>query len=234
MPAINDLKKELKSLANPQKAALFMRFFKTGKGEYGYGDKFFGLTVPQQRELSVKYKDIETDDIFSLLKDPVHECRLTALLILVDKYRSSGKRDREKIAKLYLKNARFVNNWDLVDTSAHVILGDYFLDKPRNILFKLAASENLWERRIAVLTTYNFIRNNDFDDAIKLYTMLLNDKHDLMHKAVGWMLREAGKRNINVLISFLDKHCTIMPRTMLRYSIEKLPEKIRKEYLKRK
>lgn len=234
MTALNDLKKELKSLANPQKAVLFHRFFKTGKGEYGYGDKFIGLTVPQQRKLSVKYKDIEIDDAFEMLKDPVHEFRLTALLILVNKYKKSDLRTKEKIAMLYLKHARYVNNWDLVDTSAHNILGDYYLDKPRGILFKLSSSELLWERRIAVLTTYNFIRYNDFDDAVKLYTMLLNDKHDLMHKAVGWMLREAGKRNIDVLITFLDKYCTVMPRTMLRYAIEKLPEKNRKEYLKRK
>jgi 3-methyladenine DNA glycosylase AlkD len=234
MNSLNELKKELKSLSNPAKIGVFQKFFKTGKGEYGEGDIFLGITVPVQRVVAKKYIDINLNDVFILLKDPIHEFRLTSLFILVMKYRKSDKTGKEKITKLYLKNTKNVNNWDLVDTSASIILGEYLLDKPRGIIFKLAKSENLWERRIAVLSTYAFLRNNDFDDAIKIYTMLLRDKHDLMHKAVGWMLREAGKRKINVLINFLDRNCTVMPRTMLRYAIEKLPEKQRKYYLNRK
>jgi len=234
MNLLNELKKELKSLSNPEKIEDFQRFFKTGKGEYGYGDKFLGITVPLQRGVAKKYIDINLNDVFILLKDPIHEFRLTSLLILIMKYRKSDSAGKEKITKLYLKNTKKINNWDLVDTSAHIILGDYLLDKKRDILFNLAKSKNLWERRIAILSTYAFIRNNDFDDAIKLYTLLLNDKHDLMHKAVGWMLREAGKRNQDVLINFLENHCTKMPRTMLRYAIEKLPEKQRKYYLMKK
>jgi len=233
MHKLENLKKELTLLANPGKANAMQRFFKTGKGEYGYGDKFIGLTVPQQRELSIKYKDIENNDVFTLMKNPIHEFRLTALLIIVLKYKKTDKVGKEKIANLYLKHTSYINNWDLVDTSAHHILGDYLLDKPRDIIFKLADSDNLWERRIAVLTTYAFIRNNDFEDAIKLYTLLLKDKHDLIHKAVGWMLREAGKRHIEVLTGFLEEHCIKMPRTMLRYAIEKLPEKTRKKYMAR-
>jgi 3-methyladenine DNA glycosylase AlkD len=245
------VQKELKKLANPKKAKLLMRFFKTGKGEYGEGDIFLGIMVPQQREVVKKFRALPLSEIQKLLKSKFHEERLVGVLILVEQHQSlchSGPRagiqkkqlldpgsrpgmTREAIFSFYLKNAKRINNWDLVDLSAPKIVGAYLFDKNRGIIYKLAKSKNLWERRIAVLATFWFIREKDFKDAIRLAEILLTDKHDLMHKAVGWMLREIGKRNEKILRQFLNKHVRKMPRMMLRYAIERLPEKDRQHYL---
>ncbi len=226
-----NLKKDLKRLENPNQARILSKFFKTGKGEYGEGDIFLGIKVPEQRKVAKNYTDLPLKDIQTLLNSKIHEHRLTALLILVEKYKKSNK--KTEIANLYLKNAKKVNNWDLVDLSAPMLLGDYLLDKNKSILYKLAKSKSLWEKRIAIVSTYAFIRNNQFDDTIKISEILLNDKQDLIHKAVGWMLREVGKKNQAVEEKFLKKYHKTMPRTMLRYSIEKFDEKKRKFYVKK-
>ncbi|MEK7653580.1 MAG: DNA alkylation repair protein [Patescibacteria group bacterium] len=226
---IKNIIKELKKSADPKKAAVLKRFFKTGKGEYGEGDKFLGVIVPEQRKIAKKYSESSINDLQKLLDSEIHEYRLTALLILVDIYPQSPK----KIVNFYLKNTKNINNWDLVDLSAPNIVGDYFLDKDRKMLRQLAKSKNLWERRIAMVATYAFIKRSQFADTIKIAGMLLGDSHDLIHKAVGWMLREVGKRDKKILLNFLDKNAARMPRTMLRYAIEKLPEKKRKKYLKK-
>ena len=226
---LKNLKRDLQKLAYPEKAEILQRFFKTGKGQYGQGDIFLGITVPDQRKVSKKYINLNLNNLEKLLHSKIHEHRLVALLILVEKY----KKDNRKIYNFYLKNTNKINNWDLVDLTAHKIIGNYLLDKPRNILYKLAHSKNLWQKRIAIIATFEFIRNNQFQDTIKISKILLADKHDLIHKAVGWMLRELGKRDEQVLIKFLKQHAHHMPRTMLRYSIEKFPEKKKKYYLKK-
>jgi len=232
--SIFELKKELKIIANPKKAKLLSGYFKTGKGEYGEGDVFLGITVPLSRQLARKYKDLNFSEITELLQSKFHEERLIALLILVHNFSLKNAKNKKEIYEFYLKNTSHINNWDLVDLSSHEIVGGYLLDKNAEILMKLAKSKNIWERRIAVISTFEFIRNNRFEESLKLAEMLLQDEHDLMHKAVGWMLREIGKRELETEIKFLDKHCKEMPRTMLRYAIEKFPEKIRKAYLKGK
>lgn len=230
--------KELKNIASPKKAKASSWFFKTGKGEYGEGDIFYGVTVPEQRQIAKKYKNLPIDEIQKLLNDKVHECRLTGLFILVNQYEKGGnkklEKKREEVAKFYLKNSKKVNNWDLVDSSASYILGDYLLDKKREILYKLAKSKNLWERRIAIISTAKFISKNQFEDTLKISKILLKDSHDLIHKAVGWMLREVGKKSEKTLVSFLNKYAKVMPRTALRYAIERFPEKKRKYYLNKK
>ncbi len=231
---LNKIKQELKDLANSKQAQVLQRFFKTGKGEYGEGDIFIGVKVPQQREIVKRYLDIDLKEVEVLLKINIHEYRLTALLILVAKYNRADEKLKTKIYELYLKNTKHINNWDLVDLTAPNIVGDYLLDKPRNILYKLAKSKNLWEKRIAMLSCYAFIKNKETKDALKIAEILLKDKHDLIHKAVGWMLREIGKRvDQNIEEKFLKKFYRIMPRTMLRYAIEKFPEKKRQHYLKK-
>lgn len=225
------IKQEMKSLSDPQKAKILQRFFKTGKGQYGEGDIFLGIVVPKQRALVKKYKDLSLKDIESLLHSKVHEHRLTALFILIDQYKRSSS--KKKIFNFYLKNVKYINNWDLVDLSAPNIVGDYLLGKDRKVLYKLAKSNNLWERRIAILSTLTFIRHNQFNDTLKLAKELLKDDHDLIHKAVGWMLREVGKRDQEVEESFLKKYYQVMPRTMLRYSIERFDEKTRTFYMKK-
>ncbi|MBR9699903.1 DNA alkylation repair protein [Candidatus Woesearchaeota archaeon] len=220
------LTKDLKDLANPKKKKILQRFFKTGKGEYGEGDIFLGVMVPEQRKIAKKYKDLPLKDIQSLLNSKIHEHRLVALFILVGQY---SKSKDKKYVDFYLKNTKRVNNWDLVDLSAHKILGDYLLDKKRDILYMLARSKNLWERRISILSTFAFINNGEYRDSLRIAEMLLHDKHDLIHKAVGWMLREVAKRvNKSKAKAFLVKHKKDMPRTMLRYAIERYPEKERK------
>jgi len=226
---LKNLEKDFLNLANPPKAKILARFFKTGKGEYGEGDKFLGLTVPQQRSLVKKYKDLALSDCLKLLASEFHEHRLTALLIMVYQYEKTEK--KEEIYSLYLQNTKYINNWDLVDLTAPKIVGNFLLNKDRSILYRLARSKNIWKRRIAVLATFAFIRAGEFEDIVNIATMLLQDGHDLIHKAVGWMLREMGKKKAVELEKFLDKYTPIMPRTMLRYSIEKLPEKKRKYYL---
>ena len=233
MKSLKDLKKELKKLSNPKRAEASKWFFKTGIGEYGEGDIFIGTTVPNQRGVAKKYGELELSDVQKLLNSKIHEERLTALFILVNQYEKADEKDRKKIYNFYLKNSKNINNWDLVDSSAHKIVGSYLLDKDRNILYKLVKSSNIWERRISVVATIMFINNKDFKDSIKIAKILLKDKHDLIHKAVGWMLREVGKKDNKQLEIFLDKHSNTMPRTMLRYSIERLNDKKRKHYMKK-
>jgi len=228
---LDDLIKDLDRLKNPVKSKLLQRFFKTGKGQYGEGDIFLGVMVPQQREVAKKYKDLGLDKVQTLLDSKIHEYRLVALLILMTKYKRVDEKKKKQIVDFYLKNTKNINNWDLVDLSCRYILGAYFFDKDRKIFYKLARSKKLWERRIAIISTAWFIGKSRFGDTIKISEILLRDKHDLIHKAVGWMLREVGKRDRKVLENFLDKYSKIMPRTCLRYAIEKLDEKKRKHYL---
>lgn len=224
---------DLQNLKNPGKIDTYQRFFKTGKGEYGEGDVFLGIVVPEQRIVARRYLDTSILDLQRLLRSRIHEYRLVALLILIDQYKKADEKAKEKIFKVYLKNTKNINNWDLVDLSAPNIVGEHLLNKGKKILYTLARSKNLWEKRIAMLATYTFIRTNRYDDALKISEILLHDDHDLIHKAVGWMLREIGKRDQAVEEKFLKKHCKVMPRTMLRYAIERFPEKKRKTYMKK-
>jgi 3-methyladenine DNA glycosylase AlkD len=220
---------EIRKLASPQKAKNSAWFFKTGKGEYGEGDKFLGLTTPQMRKISAKYKDLPLINIQQLIRSPFHEERSIAIQILVIQFPDN----QWVIYDFYLKNTEFINNWDLVDISAPKIIGAYLLDKPKDILFQLAKSGNLWERRIAIISTLAFIYKGDPRLTLQISALLLNDKHDLIHKAVGWMLREVGKRcGEKYLTDFLDRYGKSMPRTALRYAIEKFPETKRKVYLR--
>lgn len=228
---LKELRKDLKNEANREQAVILHRFFKTGKGEYGEGDKFYGIKVPVQRRIAKKHRDITPADIQELLNSPVHEERLVALFILVDQYARSDDKAKEKLFRFYLKNTKKINNWDLVDLSAPKIIGAHLLNRDKDILFKLAESENLWEKRIAILSTFTFIRNDHFDTTFLISEILLNDSHDLIHKGVGWMLREVGNQNLREEEKFLKKRYKKMPRTMLRYAIEKFPEKGRKAYL---
>ncbi len=228
----NDIKKN----SNPQKAKILQRFFKTGKGEYGEGDVFLGITVPESRKIAKKYVSISLDEITLLLQSKIHEERLISLLILVEKFNKAD--DKKQIFDFYLENTKYINNWDLVDLSADKIIGNFLFyfgkDYPiyKILLTNLAKSTNLWERRIAIISTFHFIKNNQFEETLKIAELLLKDKHDLIHKAVGWMLREIGKKDQNIIESFLKENYKSMPRTMLRYAIEKLPEDKRKAYLK--
>ena len=232
--SLAELRKEIKTVSNPDKAKFLQRFFKTGKGEYAEGDVFLGIVVPVQRQIAKKYTELSFDDLEKLITSKYHEERLIALLILVERFKKASEDEKDKIIKFYLKNRKGINNWDLVDLSAPKILGEYLLNKDRKILFRFAKSKDLWEKRIAVLSTFTFIKNNDFNDALKIYEILVNDKHDLIHKAIGWMLRELGKIDLKTEENFLNKYYKSMPRTMLRYAIEKFPEKKRKAYLKGK
>lgn len=225
-------KNELTSLANPEKAKILSGFFKTGKGEYGEGDIFIGITVPQNREVAKKYFDAPFDVIAELLHSPIHELRISALFALVLKFKKHKDDDtRKQIFYFYLANTAYINNWDLVDLSCEYILGEFLLDRPHNILFTLSESENMWEQRIAIVTTLTFIRKGKFETTLALAEKFLTHPHDLMHKATGWMLREIGKKDADVLRSFLDSHAHLMPRTALRYAIEKFPPEERSRYL---
>ncbi len=228
---IKQLKNDLNKLADKNQAVILAGFFKTGKGQYGEGDIFLGIKVPAQRMVAKKYADLALTDIQQLLNSKIHEQRLIALLILLKQYSESNEANKKKLVGFYLKNIKNINNWDLVDLSCHYILGDYLLDKPRQVLYKLAGSKNLWERRIAIISTFAFIRNKEFSDTLKIAEILLPDKHDLIHKAAGWMLREVGKRDQAILEKFLRKHHKTMPRTMLRYAIEKFSEAKRMKFL---
>lgn len=249
---LKTLIKEINALKNPGKAKILQRFFKTGKGEYGEGDVFLGLIVPVQRQLVKKYwQDLNLKDLSKLLKSKIHEHRLIALLVLVKKFENTptttkgltpsphkgrgGERFQKSIFNFYLKHSKYINNWDLVDLSAPKIVGAYLQGKNKNILYKLIKSKNLWERRIAVLATFDFIYRGDPAETLKICKILINDKHDLIHKASGWMLREAGKRcGQKCLTDFLNENAAKMPRTMLRYSIERLPNNLKKLYLLKK
>ncbi len=229
---LKTLHQELKALANPQKAKLLQRFFKTGKGQYGEGDIFLGIMVPQSRNLAKKYSNLPFEEIKRLLESRFHEERLVALLILVHNYKKSSEENKEKIFNFYIENTKYINNWDIVDLSAHKIIGNHLKDKDKSILYKLAKSSNLWQKRISIISTFYFINNNEFQDSLNIAEILLSDSHDLIQKAVGWMLREIGKKDIQVLEQFLKKHYKKMPRTTLRYAIERFPEETRQRYLK--
>ena len=227
-----DLERELAGAGDKQRAKTLAWFFKTGKGEYAEGDRFLGLTVPALRRIALRYRDLGLNDIDSLLASPVHEHRAAALEILVAQFERSGENALEKIVAFYLSHTHRVNNWDLVDGSAPYILGAYLLGRPREILDKLAASENLWERRIAIVSTFAFLKNGSVDDTFRIAERLLTDKHDLIHKATGWALREAGKVCAPALVRFLHKHYHELPRTTLRYAIERFPVEQRKQMLR--
>ena len=224
--------KELERYSDKNKAKALQRFFKTAPGEYAEGDIFAGINVPVLRVLAKKYQRLPFNETLKLLRSCVHEERLLALLIFILKYREADLRTKEKIYKIYLKNTKYINNWDLVDVTAKYIVGDYLYDKDRKMLYQLARSDSLWERRIAILSTFHFIEKGDNKDTLFIARALISDEHDLIHKAVGWMLREVGKRNIRAEEEFLDKYHSRMPRTMLRYAIERFPENKRLRYLK--
>ncbi|MDD5769651.1 MAG: DNA alkylation repair protein [Candidatus Gracilibacteria bacterium] len=229
-----ELKDDLKSLSNQQKAELLQRFFKTGVGEYAEGDKFLGITVPELRKLSKKYTSLSFQDLEKLLSSQIHEERFLSLAILRENYlKTKDEKLKQKIIDFSFKNLPQINNWDLVDTYIPYVFGEYFFSRSREVLYKFTISNNLWERRISILTTFYFLRKGDFEDTLKICEILLQDKHDLIHKACGWMLREIGKKDLQTLYNFLDKYYKIMPRTMLRYAIERLSYDKRKEYMKK-
>jgi 3-methyladenine DNA glycosylase AlkD len=228
------IKEQLRRLGNPAKAGHSAYFFKTGKGEYGEGDCFIGCTVPETRSVAKTNRHTPLKELEKLLDDEMHECRLCALIILVEQFKQADEQKRREITDFYLSHTTRVNNWDLVDLSSYHIVGEWLKEKEdRSLLYRLAASSLLWNQRIAVVSTMAFIRNNDFDDILRLSEMFLTHKHDLMHKACGWMLREVGKRDENRLTGFLDNHHTAMPRTMLRYAIERLSPEQKKKYMQR-
>lgn len=222
---------ELKALGSKEKQEMLPRFFKTGKGEYGEGDKFLGVTVPLTRSVAKKHKDMPLQDVAQLITSEWHEVRLCALCILTLKFKKASEAQKKEIFDFYLSHTEYINNWDLVDLSTYNIVGTYLLDKPREILYRLAESSSLWENRIAIVSTYAFIRQNELEDTYNLAVKMMQHPHDLMHKAIGWMLREAGKRDEQRLQRFVMQHRKQMPRTMLRYAIEKFPEAIRKEMM---
>jgi 3-methyladenine DNA glycosylase AlkD len=228
---IKQLRESLRSIADPAIAANSQRFFKTGKGEYGEGDRFLGIRVPILRQHARTYRNIPIKQLLQLLRSDYHEERLCALLIMVLKYHQGSNDEKETVFQHYLSNTRHINNWDLVDSSAYHIVGQHLEDRDRGILYRLARSESLWERRIAIIATLHFIKKQEYVDTLKISLELLDDSHDLIHKAVGWMLREVGNRDFSVEQVFLDEHYRRMPRTMLRYAIEKFPNKQRKAYL---
>ena len=229
---ITDIKNEMRKLANKEIAEHSQRFFKTGKGQYGEGDIFLGIRVPVLRKIVKKFPRISLDEVSKLLESKFHEERLLSILMLVNLFKSGDEDDQELIYELYLDKTKFINNWDIVDISAGNIVGAFLFEKDKAPLYRLVFSENLWERRIAIVATFYFIRNDEFDDTLKIAEILLTDKEDLIHKAVGWMLREVGKRVIEIEEEFLEGHYLKMPRTMLRYAIERFPETRRKMYLK--
>ncbi|MGB9442178.1 MAG: DNA alkylation repair protein [Desulfobacterales bacterium] len=227
-----DIQKRLKKLGNKERAAISQRFFKTGPGEYGEGDVFIGIRVPVLRALVKEYADLSVAQILILLRSHIHEERLLALLLLVDSFSQGDEAARTSIFELYLKHTEFINNWDLVDSSAAQIVGAYLMDKSKAVLYRLAESANLWERRIAIMSTFHFVKHHEFSETLKIAKILLFDRQDLIHKAIGWMLREIGKRHLKTEERFLKVHYKKMPRTMLRYAIEKFPEQKRQRYLK--
>lgn len=221
----------LRSFSDPEVAIILSRFFKTGPGQYGEGDRFIGVKVPVTRKVAKEFRSLPLAEAENLLHSEIHEKRLLALVILVGQFEKGDDATRKLIFDLYLANTRHVNNWDLVDLSAPQIVGGYLETRSRKPLDRLSKSKSLWERRISILATHWGIRHGDFVDTIKIAEKLLGDKEDLIHKAVGWMLREVGKRDVAVLEEFLGKHCRTMPRTMLRYAIERFPDEKRLSYL---
>jgi len=231
---LNEIRKEILKQKNPLQAINLQRFFKTGKGEYGEGDIFYGIKVPEQRIIAKQFSDLSLDDLKILITSKVHEERLIAVFILVEQFKKGDDKKQKIIYDFYLKNRKGINNWDLVDLSAPKIVGAYLIDKEKDLLYKFAHSKDLWKKRISIISTQAFIREHFFEDTLDISEILLNDKHDLIHKAVGWMLREIGNLDLEIEEEFLKKYYKTMPRTMLRYAIEKFPEKKRKSYLEGK
>ena len=229
-----EVRKRLKKLGTKERAEVSQRFFKTGPGEYGEGDVFLGVRVPDLRQLAKEFQDLDSKGIRSLLRSRIHEERAVALLILVRNYPRGGQRDQERIYAFYMNHLGFINNWDLVDVSAEHVVGAFLRDKSKKPLYLLARSKDLWERRVSILATFHYIKRNEFSETLKIARRLLSDEQDLIHKAVGWMLREVGKRDLAVEEKFLKAHYGKMPRTMLRYAIERFPEPKRQRYLKGK
>lgn len=227
-----DVIDDLKLLANPERAALAGRYFKTGPGEYAEGDKFLGLTTPQVGTVIRKHLDLSLEELRKLIQSPIHEARTTALSIMVNRFLKGDTGTQKQIFDLYMQSTAWINNWDLVDISAPKIVSGFLQNRDRSILYKLAESDSLWERRIAIMGTFGFIRNGQYEDTLKITKILLGDKHDLIHKATGWLLREVGKRDLALEEEFLKTHIRQLPRTTLRYAIEKFPEEKRQEYLK--
>ncbi len=228
---LEDLRAELAGLADVERAKFLAGFFKTGKGEYAEGDRFLGITVPAQRKLAKRFRNLAMRDISSLLKSPIHEHRFTGIAILVEQYKGAEDDKREKIFNFYLQHAPRINNWDLVDASAPYIAGAYLSNRPREVLYRLAGSKNLWERRISIVATFAFLKAGETADTFRIAELLLSDKHDLIHKATGWALRETGRVSRPLLLAFLREHYSSTPRTTLRYAIEHLPAPQRKSIL---
>jgi 3-methyladenine DNA glycosylase AlkD len=231
-PGLPEVRSKLTRLGDRKRARGLQRFFKTGPGEYGEGDRFIGARVPDLRSLAKECVGVSVSALRTLLRSRVHEERLLALLVLEQKYSRGGDGEKERLYRFYLDNTRYVNNWDLVDLSAGKILGDFLTDRDRAVLYELAESENIWERRIAIVATYAFIKAGDYAHTLRVADILLGDEEDLIHKAVGWMLREVGKRDLRAEERFLKPRYKRMPRTMLRYAIERFPEPKRQRYLK--
>jgi len=229
---LDDIRNELIDMGDPVRARHSQGFFKTGPGEYGEGDIFLGIRVPKLRALAKKYKHASREDGINLLHSKYHEARLTALFLMVNLYNQANEKGKKQLYTDYLDHVKYINNWDLVDSSALQIVGHYLHDKDRSHLIHLAKSQDLWERRIAIIATFYFIRQYEFQDTLEVSAVLLNDSEDLIHKAVGWMLREVGKKSKPTEVEFLRKHYMQMPRTMLRYAIETFPEVERQAYLK--
>lgn len=234
MKNIEAIKNDLLQFSNPERVKIIARYLRAYPGGYGEGDCFIGVTAPNQRKTAkMYYKTCPLKEVEELLCESVHEFRLTALFILVLKFeKSKTEAEKKDIVDIYLRNAAFVNNWDLVDSSADKILGPYLFNKDRNLLYEFASSKDLWKQRIAIITTHYFIKNGQFDDTLKIARILLSHNHDLIHKAVGWMLREVGNRDFDVEFDFLKKYYKVMPRTMLRYAIEKFDVDLRDKFLK--
>lgn len=230
--SLSEIRKEILKQKNPSQAIILQRFFKTGKGEYGEGDVFYGIKVPVQKTIAKQFKNLSLVDLKILFNSKVHEERLISAFILVEQFQKADEKKQKTIYNFYIKNRKGINNWDLVDLSAPKIVGQYLVDKDKSLLYKFARSKNLWEKRIAILSTFTFLRQHWFEHTLKISKILLNDKHDLIHKAVGWMLREVGNRDLQTEEEFLKKYYKTMPRTMLRYAIEKYPEPKRKAYIK--
>ena len=231
---ITEIRAHIQRASNPEKATILQRFFKTGPGEYAEGDMFVGITVPVIRSLARRYHAMPYSIIITLLRSPIHEERLLALLTLIQKYQQADHNEHQKIYELYLKHTTYINNWDLVDLSAPHIVGAFLCQRDKKPLYTLAVSSLLWNRRIAIIATFHYIKQHRFDDTLRITELLLNDTEPLIHKAAGWMLRETGKRNLRIEKDFLKRFYTTMPRTMLRYAIERFPEAERQRYLKGK
>ena len=225
------IRKKLRSCASKEKSRILQGFFKTGPQEYAEGDKFIGVQVPDTRRIAKECVGLGEKEILELLRSPIHEERLLALLVMIERFAKAGEKAKARIYRLYLENYRYINNWDLVDLSAHKIVGAYLGGKDKKPLYKLARSKNIWQRRISIISTFDFIKEGKFALTLEIAGMLLADKEDLIHKAAGWMLREVGKRDLKTEEQFLKRHAAKMPRTMLRYAIERFPEGKRRHYL---